>query len=211
MTFGRRSNERKAAQRRPHVGRVVREKPRGLVKPKETPPRTMRPGWPTRPAGRETSAGAAGLRVRRADGLRLRRSALAEIDREDGHRPDGEELRLPVLEASLPEVRRGHIRPPRGLGFPVGCLLVVVGSQARERLAEPGGEEDRAHHDRERVRVDAQPPVACPRPAGSVLRSMSAYTLLLVRLEAEILLLLRLVRALLEEPDRRECKEPELK
>ena len=49
-------------------------------------------------------AGRRGLVVRRADRLRLGRAALPEVDREDGHRPDGEELRLPVLERPLPEV-----------------------------------------------------------------------------------------------------------
>ena len=54
--------------------------------------------------GESALAGAAGLFVRRTDGLRLRRTSLAKINREDRHRPNGEELRLPVLEGLFPEV-----------------------------------------------------------------------------------------------------------
>ena len=45
------------------------------------------------------------LAVRRPDRLRLRRAALAQVDREDRHRADREELRLPVLQRAIPEVR----------------------------------------------------------------------------------------------------------
>jgi hypothetical protein len=52
------------------------------------------------PAG--LSARGAGLVVRRPDWLRLGGAPLAKIDREDRHRADSEEFRLPVLERSLP-------------------------------------------------------------------------------------------------------------
>ena len=59
------------------------------------------------------------LGVRRPDGLGLRGPALAQEDREGGERADGQELRLPVLQRAVPEVRaatgttRGRA-PPRG-------------------------------------------------------------------------------------------------
>jgi hypothetical protein len=43
-------------------------------------------------------------RVRCADRLGLRRAALAQVDREDHHRADRQELRLPVLQGAVPEV-----------------------------------------------------------------------------------------------------------
>jgi CheY-like chemotaxis protein len=77
--------------------------------------RVAAPRHPQRPSAAFGSAPAAPpatrlararrLVVRGADRLRLRRAALAQVDRERGHRADGEELRLPVLQAAIPEVR----------------------------------------------------------------------------------------------------------
>jgi len=46
--------------------------------------------------------------VWRADGFGLRRHALAQVDRQDGHRSDGEELGLPVLQRAFQ--KSGEIR-----------------------------------------------------------------------------------------------------
>src|SRR3954449_13504032 len=58
-------------------------------------------GGPARPRVRAlpvASALDAGGVVRRAGRLGLGRAALAQVDREDGHRADGQELGLPVLQ-----------------------------------------------------------------------------------------------------------------
>src|SRR3954452_2791505 len=70
---------------------------------------TVRPGMVTAAVwhrGRGPRGLAAGTRrrVRLPDRLGLRRPAVAQVDREDGHGPDREELRLPVLEGAVPEV-----------------------------------------------------------------------------------------------------------
>ena len=80
----------------------------------------------------------AGRAVRCADGLGLRRAALAEVDREHGHRADGEELGLPVLERAVPEVGRGDVLQPADGALLVVELLGVVGDAPGDRLAEPG-------------------------------------------------------------------------
>src|SRR4051812_33089157 len=65
-----------------------------------------------------------------ADGFGFGGAALAEVDREHGHRADGEELRLPVLECAVPEVAGGDVLQPADGGFLVVELLgVVVGGE----------------------------------------------------------------------------------
>ena len=44
--------------------------------------------------------------------LRFRRATLAKVDRKDRHRADREELRLPVLQAAIPEVGVGPVLAP---------------------------------------------------------------------------------------------------
>ena len=50
--------------------------------------------------------------MRGADRLRLRRASLAEVDRDDRHRSDGQELGLPVLERAVPEVGVRDVATP---------------------------------------------------------------------------------------------------
>jgi hypothetical protein len=64
--------------------------------------------------------------VRGADRLRFRRSALTKIDGEDGHRPDGEELGLPVLQGVLPEIGTRDVAGPGHGGLVVEAKKIAV-------------------------------------------------------------------------------------
>ena len=57
---------------------------------------------------------------------------LPEVDREDGHRPDGEKLGLPVLEGLLPEVGEPHVRGPADRLEVVGGAVLVEGAPVAE-------------------------------------------------------------------------------
>ena len=72
-----------------------------------------------------------------ADGLGFGGASLAEVDREDSHRPHGEELGLPVLECLLPEVRYAHVADPPKFREVVCGALIVVGAPVAERLSGP--------------------------------------------------------------------------
>src|SRR4051812_21732508 len=146
----------------------------------------------------------------RADRLGLGRAALAQVDREDRHRADGEELGLPVLQRAVPEVARGHVAQPAHRGELVIELLGVVGDVAVDRLHAPRGEPDRGHEDHQRVGVDAGAPAADAGPARRVRVRVLADHLLLVGLAARLAQLLRLRGAALEEPDGGEDVEREL-
>src|SRR3954451_22612556 len=146
----------------------------------------------------------------RADGLGLRRAALAQVDREDRHRADGEELRLPVLQRAVPEVARGHVAEPAHPRQLMVELLGVVGDTAGDRLHAPRREPDRGHDDHERVGVDAGAPAADARPAGRIGVGVLSDLLLLVRLAARLAQLLGLRRAALQQPHGGEDVEREL-
>ena len=64
-------------------------------------------------------------------------AALAKVDRQDDHRSDGQELRLPVLQRAVPEVRRGDIGRPRDRRCLVVELVGVVVDASRQRLGQP--------------------------------------------------------------------------
>src|SRR3954447_19020128 len=159
---------------------------------------------------RARSAARGGLVVRRADRLRLGRAALAQVHAEDRHRSDRQELRLPVLQRRLPEVRRAEVSDVRHLGLLVGDLVRVVGAPAAGRVGEPGAEEDRGHQQDQRVRVDPRPPAAGARPARRVRLGVLAEELVLVAALAGLAGLLRLGRAALNEPHGAEDVEREL-
>jgi hypothetical protein len=62
---------------------------------------------------------------------------LAEIDGEDGHRPDGEKLGLPVLKRPFPEVGVEKITAPANGLLAMFHLLPVEESPVVQRLNEP--------------------------------------------------------------------------
>ena len=62
----------------------------------------------------------------RSHRLRLRRSSLAEVHREDRHRSHREKLGLPVLERALPEARALHVIEPAHRSLMVREQIVVV-------------------------------------------------------------------------------------
>src|SRR3954447_23512644 len=105
---------------------------------------------------RTASALAGRLAVRCSYGLRFRGSALAQVDREDAHRRNREELRLPVLKRALPEVGAGEVPGPRQRWLQMRNAVVAVFGPARDRLAEPRAQPYEAHHDHQRVRVDVR-------------------------------------------------------
>src|SRR5918996_1382216 len=120
---------------------------------------------PTRTRGSETAEALPTLLVMRsADRLRLRRSALAKVDREDDHRADGEKLGLPVLERPLPEVGVDEIATPGDRRLVVLALLLVEQAPVVQRLRGPRGEEDCPHDDQQRVLVDAPAQATDLRP-----------------------------------------------
>src|SRR5688572_3997713 len=72
----------------------------------------------------EPAESGSGLRVRRGDGLRFGRFALAKEDRQDHQDRGREELALPVLEAFEPELRIAEIGERRNGFLPMlGGLL----------------------------------------------------------------------------------------
>src|ERR1044072_61545 len=74
---------------------------------------------------------------RGADGLARGRPALAQVDGEDPHRADREQLRLPVLQRPLPEVRARQVLAPGDRALPMLGLLLVEDDADRDRLADP--------------------------------------------------------------------------
>ena len=90
------------------------------------------------------------------------------------------------------------------------ALLVVEHAPVVERLGEPGREEHEPHREQQRVLVDAPPEAAHGCPARRSSGGVRPDLLLLVRLEAGVLEPLRLVRALLDEPDGRSDEDREL-
>ena len=91
-------------------------------------------------ADRGTSPLGRGVVMGRAYGLGLGRAALAQIDREDHHRPDRQELRLPVLQRAIPEVRgrrRRWPRRPREPGGRAGRCCSRPGRPATARTTRP--------------------------------------------------------------------------
>src|SRR5918999_2213939 len=90
------------------------------------------------------------------------------------------------------------------------ALLLVVLGPARDRLRQPGGDEDARHRDHQRVGVDGRTPSPSLRPARRILAGIAADLLLLIRLEPDLVDSLRLVRAALDEPDGSQDEEAEL-
>src|SRR5215217_1420019 len=66
------------------------------------------------------------LAMRGCHGLRLRRALLPKIDREHYHRPDRQELALPVLERLEPETWRHKVLEHRNRTRAVLHLLLAV-------------------------------------------------------------------------------------
>jgi nitrite reductase/ring-hydroxylating ferredoxin subunit len=130
--------------------------------------------------------------VRSADRFRLRRPALAQEDRERHHAAHREQLRLPVLQRAVPEVCGQQVLAERDRRKTVLLLLRAVHDRARESLQQPGGDEDGAHGERERVAVDAAPPPAGARPLRRVGPRVLADELILVGAETLVADLLRL-------------------
>src|SRR5829696_51106 len=118
--------------------------------------------------------------MRRAHGLGLRRPALAQVDGEDRHRADGEELGLPVLQRGLPEIGRAEVAQPRERRLLVLEPLRVVLAPTRDGLREPGPDPERRHHEHERVPVDPLLGAAGLGPRRRVALGMTAQQLLLV-------------------------------
>src|SRR3954468_23760436 len=148
--------------------------------------------------------------VRLADGLGLRRAALTQPDREDDHRRDGEELRLPVLQRPVPELRAARVLPEVQRRLVVVELVGVVDDAAGDELGEPGPDPDGRHDQHQRVRVQAEPPAAGADPARGVGPCVRADLLLLVGLGALPAERLGLRRPALHEEDRREDEQREL-
>src|SRR3954471_19264314 len=84
-----------------------------------------------------------------SDGLGFGRPALAQVDRQRPERADREELRLPVLQGAVPEVRRAHVLPQRQRRLLVVELLRVVVDPPGDRLREPRRQPDRQHRDQQ--------------------------------------------------------------
>src|SRR5215208_1366476 len=116
-----------------------------------------RSALPGAPSGRAQLALDPRSGVRRSDGLGFRRAALAKEDGERGERADGKELRLPVLERVLPEVRAADVCEPRDGRLVMGLLLRVELGPPGYGLGEPRPQEDGRHQDEQRVRVDRGP------------------------------------------------------
>src|SRR4051812_26574906 len=98
-----------------------------------------------RTASKLSSAFDAGGVVRGSYGLGLGGAALAEVDREDGHRADGEELRLPFLQRPVPEVRAAHVLDEAERRLLVVELPGVVRDPAPHRLHAPRRQPDETH------------------------------------------------------------------
>src|SRR5215217_4281852 len=140
----------------------------------------------------------AGRGVRRADGLGLGRPALSQVDAQDGHRADGEELRLPVLQGRLPEVRAADVLQPAQRLLLVLDLIRVVGAPARYGLREPRCKEYEPHHDQERVGEQPPTDASDARPRRRVRRGVLADQLFLLGLGPRLVEFLGLRRALLQ-------------
>src|SRR4051812_12747771 len=128
---------------------------------------------------RSQLARGAGLFVRGSDRLRLGRATLPQVDGEGSHRTDGEELRLPVLQAAIPKVGVHQVLTVRNRSALVFVLAVVEGPPAVQRLSEPREEEDGGHDEHERVRIDPKTCAGRLRPRGGVGLRMAADSLLL--------------------------------
>src|SRR4051794_4442391 len=148
--------------------------------------------------------------VRLADGLGLWRATLTQPDREDDHRRDGEELRLPVLQGPVPELRAARVLPEAQRRLVVVELVGVVDDAAGDELGEPRPDPDGRHDEDQRVGVHAEPPAAGPGPRRGVRPRVRADLLLLVGLGPLTAEGLGLRRAALHEEDRREDEQREL-
>ncbi len=125
--------------------------------------------------------------------------------------PDREELRLPVLERVLPEVRPRDVGRPADLPGAVVGPLLVQRAPAGHGLSEPRAEEDRRHHEEERVREEPAPEAArVARPRGRARPRVAAELLPVLGLDPGSVERLRLGRAALQEPDGGEDEEREL-
>jgi two-component system, NarL family, sensor histidine kinase FusK len=140
-----------------------------------------------RPCGRsrtraavEMLAGGSGLLVWCADRFALRRSSLPQVDAERGHRADGQEFGLPVLERPVPEFGFVQIGRPGDGRLTVGALVSVEAPPPVQEVREPRQEEDRGHGDHERVGVDGGAPPTHAGPAGRVGVRVASDALLLV-------------------------------
>src|SRR4051812_28356080 len=109
-----------------------------------------------------------GRLVRSTHRLGLARAALTEADREGHHAAHPKELGLPVLERAVPEVGRHDVFRPAHGREPMLALLLIGGHGPRDGLAEPGEQEDPAHDQQERVRVQPAAESARLRPGGRV-------------------------------------------
>src|SRR3954471_9508755 len=96
----------------------------------------------------------AGGLVRGPHGLGLRRSTLPQIDRQGGERAHREELRLPVLQRPVPEVRGAQVLPQRQRRLVMVELVAVVLDAPGHGLRDPRAQPDRGHEQQQRVRVD---------------------------------------------------------
>lgn len=148
--------------------------------------------------------------MRGAYGFGFAGSPLAETNAEDDHGADGEEFKLPVLQRSVPEVRRCDVLDPRQRLGTVFCILLVGDDLPAERLSKPRQQEDRPHQDEERVRVQPESYSARTCPAWRVRLEVLAQKLVLVRAHAFVAWVLGLRRSALNQPDRGEDEEEEL-
>ena len=103
-----------------------------------------------------------------------------------------------------------HVRDPRDGRIAVLLLPLVVLVHAVERLHGPAREEDRRHGEHQRVRVEPGPPATDLGPPGRIFLDGVADQLVLVGLAAGLLRFLRLGRAALHQPHRRQDVEREL-
>ena len=161
-------------------------------------------------ASQSRSPGGAGLVVRCADRLRLGRAALAQVDREDDHRPDGQELRLPVLQCLLPEVGLDEIGAPRDRGLVVLTLLALKSRQLFSDWPNQVARKivpitSRSEFSYTRVRQSSN--LAQRGPFAGTWRPILCFSFVSRPTSSESL---RLVRSLLHQPNGREDEEREL-
>jgi hypothetical protein len=121
-----------------------------------------------------------GRRVRGADRLGLRRSTLPQIDRQDRHRRDGQQLRLPVLQGAVPEVRLEQVLRPRHRILQVSELPLVERRGAGDRLGQPRPEKQQTHHQAQRIRKHPSPYAAGPRPRRGALIGVRTNLLIVI-------------------------------